>query len=66
MPDEVTAERVAILARAGRVPLAEEAASRVARATSPTAARFAAANVELSFETEPSSFTALQRREISR
>jgi len=66
MPDEVTAERVAIIARGARVPLAEESAARVARATSPTAARFAAANVELPFEAEPSSFTVAQRREIGR
>jgi hypothetical protein len=66
MPDEVTPERVAIIAQAARVPLAAEAAARVARATNPTATRFARANVALPFETEPASFVVVQRRELTR
>ncbi len=66
MPDEVTRDRVAAIAQAARVPLVAESAARVARATSPTAARFAAANVGLRFEIEPASFVVMQRREIGR
>ena len=66
MPDEVTAERIAAMAEAARVPLAPGSAARIARATGPTITRFAAEKVDIALETEPSTFVAVQRQEIGR
>jgi hypothetical protein len=66
MPDEVTPERIAVMAAAGRVPLVPEACARVARAVAPTVARLSAERITLAFETEPSSFVVVQRRELPR
>jgi hypothetical protein len=64
--DEVTAERVLTIAAAARVPLAPEAAARVARAVAPTVARLAAQPVDFAFETEPASFLVVQQQERAR
>jgi hypothetical protein len=64
MPDDVTPERVAVMAAAARVSLDAETCARVARAVGPTASRFAAVNLALTFEVEPSTFTAIARQEI--
>jgi hypothetical protein len=64
MPDDVTPERVAVMAAAARVPLNAETCARVARAVGPTAARFAGVDLALTFEVEPSTYTAIARREI--
>jgi len=66
MSDEVTAERIAVVAAAARVPLEPSACARVARAVAPTVARVAAERIALPFEVEPSSFTTIARREIGR
>ena len=66
MPDEVTAERVAAIAAAARVPLAPDSPARIARATGPTITRFAAEPLDLALETEPASFVVVQRRELAR
>jgi hypothetical protein len=66
MADEISPDRVTSLAAAVRVPLAPGDAARIARAVAPTAARFAAANVDLTLETEPSTFVVVQRREVGR
>jgi hypothetical protein len=66
MPDEVTAERVATVAAAARVPLAPASAERIARATGSTISRFASEKVDIALETEPSTFVVVQRREIGR
>jgi hypothetical protein len=66
MPNDISPDHVASLAIAARVPLAPNDAGRIARAVAPTAARFAAANVDLLLETEPASFVVVQRREIGR
>jgi hypothetical protein len=66
MPDEVTAERVATVAAAARVPLAPGSAERIARATGSTISRFASEKVNIALETEPSTFVLVQRREIER
>jgi hypothetical protein len=66
MPDEVSAERVAAIAAAARVPLAAESAARVARAVAPVVARLTAEPPEFPFETEPATFMVIQRRERSR
>jgi len=66
MPDDISPDRVTAIAAAARVPLAPIEAERIARAVAPTAARFAAAKIDLALETEPASFAAVQRREIGR
>ena len=65
MPD-VSPERVAALAAAARVPLAEDAPARIARAVTPTVTRYAAENIAIPLETEPSSFMVAQRKDESR
>jgi hypothetical protein len=66
MTGEVEPDRVIAIAAAARIPLAPDDAERIARAATPTAARFAAAKIDLPLETEPSSFVVVQRREIGR
>ena len=66
MPNDITSERVATMAEAARVPLTPGSAARIARAVGPTIARFAAENVDIALETEPSTFVAVQRQEIGR
>jgi len=66
VPEEISADRVSAVAIAARVPLAPIEAERIARAVAPTVARFARAKIDLSLETEPASFLAVQRREIAR
>ena len=65
MPD-VSPERVAALAAAARVPLAEDAPARIARAVTPTVTRYAAENIAIPLETEPASFVVAQRKDASR
>src|SRR5262245_66005378 len=64
MPDQVTAERVAIMAAAARVPIQPGAEMRIAQAVGPTAARFAALPFDVALETEPSTFVVVQRAEL--
>ena len=66
MPDEVTAQRIAALAAAARVPLSEDAPARIARAVTPTVARYAAENIAIPLETEPSSFIVAQLKDLGR
>ena len=66
MPDDISTDRVSAIASAARVPLVSSDAARIARAVAPTAARFARAKIELSLETEPATFAAVQRQEIGR
>jgi hypothetical protein len=66
MPDEITPERIATLASAARVPLAPDAPARIARAVTPTVARYAAEKIAIPFETEPSSFLVMQRKDAGR
>jgi hypothetical protein len=63
---DVATERVAALAAAARVPLADGAAARIAGATAPTIARYAAENVTMPLETEPSSFLVVQHKDAGR
>jgi hypothetical protein len=63
MPD-VDPERICVLAEAARVPLRAESPERIARAVTPTITRFAAENLAIPLETEPSTFVVVQRREI--
>ncbi len=66
MPDQVTPERIAALAAAARVPLAEGAAARIAGAVTPTVTRYTAENVAMPLETEPSSFIIMQMKDAAR
>ena len=66
MPDDVSPERVAGLARAARVALAPDGAARIARAVTPMLARFAAGSIALPLETEPSTFVAVQHKDAGR
>jgi hypothetical protein len=66
MPEEVTPERVAALAAAARVPLSDDAPARIARAVTPTVARYAAENIAIALETEPSSFLVVQHKDAGR
>lgn len=64
MSDAVTAERVRLMAAAARVPLADDSAARIAHSVTPTVTRFAKENISIPFETEPSSFTVVQRQDV--
>jgi hypothetical protein len=66
MPEEITAAHVEMLAAAARVPLTEGSAARIANAVAPTIAHLADAQLDLSLETEPSTFVVVARREIDR
>ena len=66
MPDPVTPERIAALAAAARVPLAEGAAARIAGAVTPTVNRYSAENIALPLETEPASFLVIQLKDAGR
>jgi hypothetical protein len=65
MPD-VSPERIAALAAAARVPLAEQGPARIAHAVTPTVTRYAAENIAIPLETEPSSFVIVQQRDSAR
>ena len=66
MPEHVTPERIAALAAAARVPLADGAAARIAGAVTPTVTRYAAENIAMPLETEPSSFLVVQMKDAGR
>jgi hypothetical protein len=66
MPDDIDPERIRVIAAAARIPLGADSAARVARAVTPTVARFAAEKLAIPFETEPSTFVVAQRRETER
>ena len=66
MSEQVTPDRVAAIAAAARVPIASNAPARIAQAVGPTVARFAAVELDTTFETEPSTFVVVQRAELER
>jgi hypothetical protein len=59
-------ERIRLNAKAARITLAPEAPARIARAITPMLARLEAENLAIPMEVEPSTFTAVQRREIGK
>ena len=63
MPDDVLPEQVAAAAAMARMPLAPEAAARIARAVTTPMTRLAAANIALEMEVEPATFVAVQRKD---
>lgn len=62
MTDKATAERVATIAAAARVPLREDAAARIANAVAPAVARFGEEKIALPLEVEPSTYVVVARR----
>ena len=65
MPD-LSAERILIIAEAARIPIEPESGARVAAAVGPAVSRLSAAKLTIPLEIEPSSFMAVQQREIKR
>ncbi len=65
MPD-LSAERILTIAEAARIAIESQSASRVAAAVGPAVKRLAAAKLTIPLEIEPSSFMAIQQREIKR
>jgi hypothetical protein len=63
---EDSALRVQTIAAAARVPLSAASAARVATATAPTVKRMADGPVEYPFETEPSTYAVVARRDFDR
>ena len=57
---------VATLAAVARVPIDAATPARVARTLAPQLARFAAPDISMPFETEPSTFVVVQQRELDR
>ena len=66
MPDDVTPERIAALAAAARVPISDKSPAHIARAVTPTVTRYAAENIAIPLETEPSSFLVVQHKDAGR
>ena len=66
MPDELSPERVATLAKAARIALPPEAAARITGATAPMLTRLAAAEIALPLEIEPATFVAVQQKDCGR
>jgi hypothetical protein len=64
MSEEVSAERIAIIAAAARIPLRPESPARIARAVTPTVTRFAKEKIALELEVEPLTFNVIAAREI--
>ena len=59
---EVTAERVATMAKAARILLPEGSPARIAKAVTPVVARMAQDDIEIAFEVEPATYTMIARR----
>ena len=66
MPDEVTSERVCIIAASAGIPLDATTAARVARAVNPTVNRFVAEKITLPMEVEPATFVVIAREKVER
>jgi hypothetical protein len=65
MPATVSKKRIVAIADAARVPLAPDAAARIARAVTMPVTRLAAANIALNMEVEPATFVAIQRKDTA-
>jgi hypothetical protein len=63
---DVSPDRVAAIAAAARIPLAEGGAARIAGAVTPMVARYAAGNIAMPLETEPSSYLVVQHKDAGR
>jgi hypothetical protein len=65
MPENDLPERVRLNAAAARIALGPDAPSRIARAVTPTLARLEQANLAIPLEVEPSTFSVIQRGEMT-
>jgi hypothetical protein len=65
MPETVSKKRITAIAGAARVPLAPDAAARIARAIAGPVNRIAAAKIALDMEIEPATFVAIQRKDAA-
>jgi hypothetical protein len=65
MPD-LPAERILTIAEAARIAIEPQSASRVAAAVGPAVNRLTTAQLAIPLEIEPSTFMAVQQREIKR
>ena len=63
---DVSPDRITAIAGAARIPLAEGGAARIARAVGPMVARYAAENIAMPLETEPSSYLVVQHKDAGR
>lgn len=59
---EVTLERVAMMAKAARIPLPEGSPARIATAVTPVVARMSQGDIAIAFEIEPATYTMIARR----
>lgn len=59
---EVTLERVAMMAKAARIPLPEGSPARIAKAVTPVVARMSQGDIAIEFEIEPATYTMIARR----
>jgi hypothetical protein len=66
LAEDISPERVVMFAAAARVPLSADASPRIARVVTPTVGRFAAGPIDMPFETEPSTFVAVQHKDAAR
>jgi hypothetical protein len=58
---DVTPERVAMMAKAARIPLPDGSPARIAKAVTPVAARMAQEDIAIAFEVEPATYTMIAR-----
>lgn len=63
---DISPDRVATIAVAARIPLAEGRAARIAAAVGPLVARYAAGDIAMPLETEPSSYLLVQHKDADR
>ena len=63
---DVSPDRVAAIAAAARVPLAEGRAARIAATVTPMVASYVAGNIAMPLETEPSSYLVVQHKDAGR
>jgi len=63
---DVSPDRVAAIAAAARIPLAEGREAVIARAVTPMVATYVAANIAMPLETEPSSYLVAQHKDAGR
>ena len=66
MPDKVTPERIAVMAKAARLPLPEGSPARIAKALAPVVTRMAQDDIAVAFEIEPASYVAVARNGAKR
>jgi hypothetical protein len=66
MPDKVTPERIAVLAKAARVPIPGTSPERITNATAAVILRMAEESIALPMEVEPATFVVIARKGAKR